>query len=148
MRSSTAIAIHNNKMLFILRDDKPTIDEPNKWGLPGGVVEAGESFDAALKREFNEELGIVPANIRFFGYLEIADRVGALYIVTLSDEEVSRLKLGDESQEFKFFSYDELQTLDLATVIGYYVKLHGHYFKELIANPAVALDPAKFGLKS
>ena len=30
----------------------------NRWGLPGGRVESGESAEAATRREMNEELGI------------------------------------------------------------------------------------------
>ena len=35
MASSTSILVHNNKILLILRDDKPEIPEPNTWQLPG-----------------------------------------------------------------------------------------------------------------
>ena len=39
------------------RDEHPRID-PEKWGLVGGHVDAGEEFEAAAYRELEEETGI------------------------------------------------------------------------------------------
>lgn len=35
------------------------------WGVPGGKIEWGEGLEAALKREFREEVGLNLSNIRF-----------------------------------------------------------------------------------
>lgn len=40
------------------------------WGVPGGKVEWGEPLEAALQREFREEVGLELANIRFALLLE------------------------------------------------------------------------------
>lgn len=34
------------------------------WGVPGGKIEWGETIEAALKREFSEEVGLELFNIR------------------------------------------------------------------------------------
>jgi 8-oxo-dGTP diphosphatase len=44
------------ELLLQLRDDKPEIRFPNHWGVIGGQVEPGESFEAAIAREVAEEI--------------------------------------------------------------------------------------------
>ena len=39
------------------RDEHPRID-PEKWGLSGGHLEAGETFEAGAYRELEEETGV------------------------------------------------------------------------------------------
>ena len=44
-------------LLLQERDEHPVID-PERWGLVGGHVEAGEEFEAAAYRELAEETGV------------------------------------------------------------------------------------------
>ena len=43
---------------------------PNCWDVVGGKVEDGETVDAALVRELNEELGIALVKARPLGTIE------------------------------------------------------------------------------
>ncbi|MFH1065190.1 MAG: NUDIX hydrolase [Nanoarchaeota archaeon] len=53
----------NGKFLMLLRqDNKP---EGNKWGVPAGKVDAGESPLSAMVRELWEETGIIRADDKF-----------------------------------------------------------------------------------
>lgn len=38
------------------------------WGLPGGMVEEGESYEAAARRELTEETGLVAEALHPFGH--------------------------------------------------------------------------------
>ncbi len=62
-------------LLMQERDEHPVID-PDRWGLPGGHVEAGEEFEPAAYRELEEETGIrmAPGALRLWRELEIFHR--------------------------------------------------------------------------
>jgi 8-oxo-dGTP diphosphatase len=46
------------QVLLYLRDDKPTINFPNTWCLPGGYLEEGERPHDCIRREIEEEMGV------------------------------------------------------------------------------------------
>jgi 8-oxo-dGTP diphosphatase len=49
------------QVLLYLRDDKPEIRFPNTWCLPGGYLEEGETPHECIRREIEEEMGVVLA---------------------------------------------------------------------------------------
>lgn len=61
MDEGTNIVMVNpaDEVLLYLRDDKPTIKFPNTWCLPGGYVEPGEQPQECVRREIEEEMGVV-----------------------------------------------------------------------------------------
>jgi 8-oxo-dGTP pyrophosphatase MutT (NUDIX family) len=73
-RCATVVAIliaPDGRYLMQLRDDKPTITIPAHWCLFGGAVEPGETAEAALRRELQEELELAPRAARLFTELHI-----------------------------------------------------------------------------
>ncbi len=58
MKQSIAGIIHANGK-FMIGKRLPTGEMGNRWEFPGGKVDQGETVEAAITREFFEEMGIV-----------------------------------------------------------------------------------------
>lgn len=82
------------------------------WGLPGGHLEFGETFEEALSRELKEELGISPTSMRQFGafntmFIPASHHVQIAFIV----ETFNGTPVNNEPErcgEIRFFPLDAL----------------------------------------
>ena len=112
-------------LLLQERDEHPVID-PEKWGLVGGHVETGESYEAAAYRELAEETGVelAPGALRLFREIEIyhqgygtLDTAQVWYAATdLADADV----VATEGRQIVFVEPGRARDLDLsasATVV-------------------------------
>jgi len=113
LQSAAIILINKGKVLMQLRDDKPNIDFPNHWCLPGGKVEPDEEERKGAQRELLEETGYISKNPIFL-HSEIYTTKGGrrikrniFYEIYDGKQEIKCL----EGQKMEFKSPDELSLL-------------------------------------
>jgi 8-oxo-dGTP diphosphatase len=64
--SGVPAIIRNSKGEVLLgKRNKDSLTYPEFWGLPGGLIEYGETVEQAIKRELHEELGVDSEVIKY-----------------------------------------------------------------------------------
>ncbi|EGT3617559.1 NUDIX hydrolase [Clostridium perfringens] len=94
----------------------------NKWGLPGGSLELGESFQQAAMREAYEEVGIKVRSLNLFNvysgencynkYPNGDEIYNASSIFVSNDYEGEVVLDGEESADAVFFSKEDIPSLE------------------------------------
>jgi|SRR5581483_9245289 len=116
------IALFKISVKGIVLDDSGKVmllrEESDKWDLPGGTIEMGESYEQTLKREIKEEMGVdcelLDSNPCFgwptYNDLKGTPRMFICFRIKLTSQNFVKSK---EFQEYKYFSKDELSNVDM-----------------------------------
>lgn len=107
------LALFNSEgeILVFLRDDKPDIESPNMWDLPGGGREGDESPEDCVLRELYEEFGLTLGLDRLiykkYYYQECRGRSAYFFVGEVTQEETQAIQFGDEGQGWSFMDLSE-----------------------------------------
>jgi 8-oxo-dGTP diphosphatase len=110
-RSVAGIAIEQGKLFIVRRVPGGVLG--GKWEFPGGKVEPGETDEAALKREYQEELGVSITLGRFLGQASFEYR-GIHRVYAYQVYVSSRTFTLTDHTEWRWASLQDLETLDFA----------------------------------
>jgi len=108
----------------------------NKWTMPGGHIEPGETIDEALLREAEEEVGLSLKSEGIIAYGELIDPpdfhrpAHFIYFDIFCKTENNNIKLDNkELTEYKWVTPQEALEMDLASgydkTVNDYMKFRG-----------------------
>lgn len=112
---ASVLVYDKNKFLLIKRGKEPY---EGHWSLPGGSQEAGETLEAAAKRELKEETDLTAKSLKF---AKIRDRIShdkngdlkyhfvlATFVTNTFTGEPKAL---DDADDIGWFNLEELKTM-------------------------------------
>ncbi|WP_406944287.1 NUDIX hydrolase [Halobacillus sp. SY10] len=107
------VIIENEQQEILLQHRKD-----GGWGLPGGLMELGESLEETARREVKEETGLQLGELRlldifsgedYFFKVSNGDELYSVTAVYRAVDYEGRVEVdGDESREVTFFSMNQL----------------------------------------
>ena len=96
--------VFKKEKILVLKRSKKSKNNANKWNLPGGHIDKGETPKEAAIRECQEEAGITPKKVEFFGTYGKME----VYIGETKETPI----INEESDEWRFISKKEIKSLD------------------------------------
>lgn len=93
----------------------------DRWGIPGGKIQRGESSETALRRELREETGLEVSDVRFVlvqDCIEPPEFERSAHFLLMNytarhDGPDEAVRLNDEAEEWTWVSLDEALEMDL-----------------------------------
>jgi len=116
------IYIKNNAVLLIKKSRGPYT---GMYDLPGGKIEAGETIEECLKREFVEEVGCEIANQTFLSENEYTTEqykgkpfrhFGTYFTVFISSDDIKTGADGEDSLGAEFINLDTLDQVKISPI--------------------------------
>lgn len=134
--AAAIIFLDDGRYLLQLRDNRKGIFFPGYWGLFGGSVEENEQPDDALRRELEEELGLIVTELRPLTRFEfdlapmgLTRIYREFFEVRLSVAAVSSLRLG-EGTAFDVFTREQVLAMPrLAPYDAFAIWFHANNFR-------------------
>ena len=106
---------HNGKTLMVHRNKKPNDIHAGKWNGLGGKFEVGETPEECIKREVQEEAGLIIQNPRLHGLLVFTNFKGNDWYVFVftATEFVGELSESSPEGRLEWVDDDKLTELSL-----------------------------------
>lgn len=112
-----AVIINQGKIALIKRGNEPS---KGKWTIPGGLVELGESLEAAVVRETKEEVCLDVENPCLIGVVDNVDldeqgKVKYHYVIIdyLVHVKAGTIKAASDAAEIRWVPFDEVEDYNL-----------------------------------
>lgn len=109
--------LKGNLVLLAQRGNEPS---KGRWGIPGGVVEVGETLEEAVVREVLEETGVVCRPVRLLTVFDSVDLDGEgmpryhyVLFEYLCEYVSGEVVPGSDCPDARWVSLDDLDSVDI-----------------------------------
>lgn len=102
----------------------------NKWVIPGGKIELGETMEQAVKREIKEETNLDIHGIEFLTALEaIFDPVFVkkkhfIFLNFIAKTDTANVILNEEATAYKWITLEEAEKMDIEPYTKKLIKIY------------------------
>lgn len=111
--------------ILILKRSKQSKTNPGKWELPGGKIDQAETFDAALKREVEEETGFqVIIHTAAGTAMQETEEWRVVHLVMIGSIVSGGLAISSEHDEYRWASPIEISGLERADWFDEYYRMY------------------------
>ena len=111
-----SIICNNSKFLLTKRSSKSRF-EPGKWGFVGEAIKFGEDVIDTLRRGIKEETRLDLKSWKLFNVYSFQfdsyDKMRHAIIIAYLCECIGHVKINEESEDYGWFTLDEIKRLDL-----------------------------------
>ena len=125
-RIGSAVLVEKDGKFLLGKRNKKNYKD--KWVIPGGGVEWGETIEQAAIREIKEETNLDVEIIKLIGYKELMNIPAdyhTLVFFHLAKPKHTNIKVSDDLSDARFFSIDEIKKLDIAESAVWVLKKEG-----------------------
>ncbi|WP_145568003.1 NUDIX domain-containing protein [Yersinia mollaretii] len=129
--------INTSQIVGILRDNNPEISFPDMWDVTGGTRENNESPVECAFREAKEELSLDLKEdsiiwCREYEHLGKSSPGGYFMVACVTDEQLSKVRLGNEGQYFKLHDMNDF--IKLRNIVPFVRERLMDYINDRINN--------------
>ena len=117
-----ALFVSNGKALLVRRKANEQ-KYPDRWILPSGHIEDGETSEDALVREMKEELGVTPVKYRLILSIRHTDGGEHYHYLFHVNEWRGEVRNNSEIADFGWFSLEEVKKKDMPRAEEYIHKI-------------------------
>jgi len=121
-----AVLVADRRLLLIRRKNPPG---QNLWSIPGGRVEPGESWQAAVEREVMEETALTASCGGFIGWVE-REAGNDRYLIAdfrIETENIDEASPGDDAADLLFASQSQIRDLEVSPGLIEFLKRYKVY---------------------
>jgi len=112
---SLILLTYKGKALLMYKKSSPMDEEKHAWCFIGGIRENRESFENAMARKVEKEMGIKIEKVEFVSE--------SCYHARLTDDNVNKIKRA-EGQLLDFFTLKEAGKLSLSSTTAQFISKH------------------------